>query len=83
MHRISINFPSGDLGYVHRVRNFAEDLYRQIQLTGLGTVQDIDRATDLVLVEIHHSRDLGTVRGILKKEIQRHHYGPDAVVQRL
>jgi hypothetical protein len=83
MHRITIEFPpSDDIGYIHRVRNFAEDLFRQIELTGEGTVRDIDRATDLLEVRIRRSQQLGHGLDVIRRELDRHHLAADATVRR-
>ncbi len=84
MHRFSIRLPAtGDIGYVGRVRNFAEDLYRHIEVAAIGTVRDIDRSTGLVTVEVYASRHLGTTRSAISKELRRHNLSADARVTRL
>ena len=81
--RITIRFPADrDDVYAHRVRNFAEDLYRQIQLTGMGTVADIDRAIDVVTVLVGTARHFGAVQGVIRKALQRHKFEHEAVVTR-
>ena len=83
MHRISIEFPqSADVGYIHRVRNFAEDLFRQIELTGEGTVRDINRATDRLEIHIRKSQQLGHGLEVIRRELDRHHLAADATVRR-
>lgn len=83
MHRISIDFPkTADTGYVGRVRNLAEDLYRQIELAGEGTVSDVDRATDRLEVSIHKSQHLGHGLEVIRRELDRHNLAADATVRR-
>lgn len=83
MHRITIQFPlpqTPDL--IHRVRNFAEDLYHKIEVAGMGTVPDIDGVTDQISIEIAQTRHIGVVATIVNKERHRHGFETDAVVTR-
>ena len=79
--RFTIAFPSGrDSAFAHRVLNFAEDIYRQIEKAGIGRMCDIDRSRDVVWFEVHNSHDLGLARKVLMRELADHHLTADATV---
>jgi hypothetical protein len=79
--RFTITFPAEkDSNFTHRVRNFAEDIYREIETTGLGAVCDIDQARDAVWFELNDSHDVGHARKILRRELENHRLTIDATV---
>ena len=66
---------NSDGSLTHQVRNFGEDLLRQIEQDGLGDVggiEAIDGATDTIRVHIHHTRKIGTVRKLVDKLLRAH-----------
>ena len=73
---ITITFPANhDDSLTHRIRNFGEDLWREIEEEGLGSVggiETVDRATDTVQISIHHTRKIGTVRKLADKMLKAH-----------
>ncbi|MEL7257917.1 MAG: hypothetical protein AAFN80_08735 [Pseudomonadota bacterium] len=73
---ITILFPTNSDGALtHQVRNFGEDLWREIEQTGLGDVggiETVDRATDKLKVQIHHTRKISTVRMLVDKLLKAH-----------
>ena len=68
---------------VHRIRNWAEDLYRQANQNGWGTVENPDTAVDTVCVVASSSRALGNLVGAVKRSLRHHKLLEDAVVERL
>lgn len=79
--RFTIIFPSGrETGFTHRVRNFAEEIYRQIEKTGLGIVSDTDQVRDEVWFELSDSHEVGHARKILRLELDNHRLTSDATV---
>jgi hypothetical protein len=70
MKRVLIQFPSDrPYDYYTRVFWFAEDLYSRIVTAGLGQMNDIDRARDLLFIDVASKHDLGTVKKIVQKAI--------------
>lgn len=73
---ITITFPANSDGSLtHQVRNFGEDLWREIEQTKLGDVggiEAVDRATDTLRVHIYHTRKIGTVRKLVEKLLKAH-----------
>jgi hypothetical protein len=68
---------------VHRIRNWAEDLHRQAQQNGWGTVEKSDNAVDRVCVVASSPRDLGNLAGAVKRSLKHHKLLDDAVVEKL
>jgi hypothetical protein len=58
--------PSIEVG--HRVRNFAEDVFRALRDEGLGTVPNMDTAQTEVRIEVAATRHLGRVRDAIKRQ---------------
>lgn len=66
---------NSDGALTHQVRNFGEDLWREIEQTDLGDVgglETVDRATDKLKVQIHHTRKINTVRKLVDKLLKAH-----------
>jgi hypothetical protein len=67
---------------VHRVHDFAEELQRQVERQGWGTVENPDTATDVVEVTVATPRALGDVAGAIKRALRRENLLAKAVVTR-
>lgn len=75
-------FPNKPNGFVHRLQNFAEDLYLKIARPGLGSVRDIDSIIDCAEVEVNAKRFLGKVSEQIHKALVRHNFA-DAIVYKV
>ena len=73
---ITITFPANhDDSLTHQIRNFGEDLWREIEkerLGSIGGIETVDRATDTLRISIHHTRKIGTVRKLVDKMLKTH-----------
>lgn len=73
---IRLTFPANTDGKLtHQVCNLGEDLYREIELAGLGDLGGlaaVDTATDMLLVTIKHRSMIGRVRGCVTKLVAKH-----------
>lgn len=61
----------------HRFRNLAEDLFRDIELTGLGAVPDIDTLTKTIRVIVKDKSRTAQVRHIIKRHVDQHYFTAD------
>ena len=66
---------------VHRIRNFAEDLQRSLLSSSIGTVENMDTATDTVLVCIRSARALGQASAAANAQLKRHNLLASAVLE--
>ena len=79
--RIVIRFPADQShDYYTKVLNFAEALWGPIVNAGLGKLSDTNRASEIVWVEVSARRHLGTVKGIIRKTLERHLLAADAMI---
>jgi hypothetical protein len=80
--RVTITFPSDKPYefYATHVFWFAETLQSVIRQAGLGTLNDIDRARDVIWVDLSDKHDLGKVKSIVRKTLERYSLTADAVV---
>lgn len=73
---ITIRFPTNrDGALTHQVRNFGEDLWREIEQADLGSVggiDTVDKATDTINVQIHNTRQISTIRKLVDKLLKAH-----------
>lgn len=73
---ILIQFPANpDANFVHRLRNLGEDLWREVERSGLGSVggiETVDCAADRLRVEIRKTRKIRTVRKLVEKLLAVH-----------
>ncbi len=78
----SIHF--GEDADLHRVRKFAKDLFLAIRETGtdLGTVENMNTATEEVFIEVAATRHMGRVRKIIEDELRKHDFGDVTVARR-
>jgi hypothetical protein len=79
--RVTITFPS-DRPYDFYTQVFwlAEALYSPIVHAGLGTLNDIDRAREVIWIDLSDKHDLGKVKGIVRKTLAKYSLTADAVV---
>jgi hypothetical protein len=73
---------SADSG-IHRIRNWAEDLYREVMQRVWGTVEPLDTATDRVWVTASSARVMGDLGLAVRRSLKKHHLFADAVVTKL
>ena len=73
---IRIEFPTNtDGSLTHQIRNLGEDLYRAIEVPGvgdLGGLATVDKATDQLELKIHRARMVGRTRTLVQKIIAMH-----------
>lgn len=67
---------------LHRVRNFAEDVFRSLRDDGLGTVPNMDTAVNEVHVEVRLKRQAGRVGQILRRHLRDHRFSA-ATIERM
>ena len=84
--RLAIKFPrpASDLpGFIHRVRNFAEDLARDLDRARLGEVENMDEAELQVFVLIPASRLFGEAATAARAQAKRHNLIEGASFERM
>ena len=71
MLKISIKYAVDHDGSVlHEVGNFQDELFKEIEMNGMGKVYDVDRIDGQLTIDISKKKDLGTINSIIKKKIQ-------------
>ena len=68
---------------MHRIRNFAEDLHRQLRAEEIGCVLNMDEARDEVLVEVVTARQLGSALRAIRAHLARSNFDDNISVVRL
>ena len=68
---------------ISRIRNFAEDLYRDLHAAGLGDVPNEGTATDEVNVDVSATRHLSRVLKAITLQLRKHNLEGDTVVSRV
>ena len=82
-HTLIVAFPTlQGLQNVHRIRNFAEVMYRLYMHNQRGIVEDMDAITDEFRIFIPKARFLGQVLKTLNDELKKHHLFEDAIVSK-
>ena len=66
--------------YIHRVRNCAEDLQREIVRKGYGSLGDIDSATDSITVTLTKRQQYATAQAVIEKTLVLHHFFDDTEI---
>lgn len=73
---ITIRFPeTSDGSLTHQIHNFGEDIWREIEQTGLGDVgglETVDRATDELSIKIFRTSKIWTVRKLVERILKAH-----------
>ena len=80
--RVTITFPS-DRPYDYYATSvfwFAEALHSPIVHDGLGKLNDIDHAREVIWIDLNDPHDLGKVKEIVRKTLAKHSLTADAVV---
>jgi hypothetical protein len=67
---------------VSRLRDTAEDLYREFMAQTIIEIPDMDSATTQLHIHLHATRHLGDVSAFLKKSLRRHGLAEHAVLTR-
>ena len=82
---LAIKFPSSTSGEIHRIRNFGEDLHRAFKNNGWAEIslEAIDRATDCLLVFVHHPKQLRRVEALIERMLSEQHLDQIGTVSRL
>ena len=79
--RIVIRFPADrPYEYYTDVFHFAEAVWAPIVRGGLGTLNDIDRAREVIWVELAATRFAGDVKEIVKRALKKHRLLEDATI---
>jgi hypothetical protein len=62
-------------GYIHRMRNFGETLYRTLQEHGWGSISlhEIDSATTRLRVGVFPRRSVHQIAQMIQKLLVKHH----------
>jgi hypothetical protein len=62
----------GDI--IHRIRNFGEDLYRELKRSGIAEIDlgEVDRATDQIRARKIRVRNVRTVSAFISGMLERH-----------
>ena len=83
-HGIHVEFADAkqDRDLIHRIRNFAEDLERELNRDGLGTVLNANTATDRVAIAVVRASLIGASRKVIVSELKRHNLDGSASVMR-
>jgi hypothetical protein len=73
---IILNFPKAiEPDMVHKIRNFSEELYGEIEETGLadmGGLEAADSVTTILKIEVKHAKKVRTTRKIVGKLLDSH-----------
>jgi hypothetical protein len=78
-----VSFPDvgGDTAaHVHRVRNWAEDLWHEAHDKGWGIVENADTATDRVSVAVANGRKLGDMSQAIRRSLRKHNLLKEALI---
>lgn len=67
---------------VHQIRNFAEDLDRQLQAQQLGRVENSDSAVGLIVVAVVSGRMFGKLLSVTRATLKRHNLLSDVTLHR-
>lgn len=80
--RLTITFPSDRPYefYATSVFWFAEALHSPIVHAGLGKLNDIDRAREVIWIDLADKHSLGKVKEIVRKTLARFSLTADAVI---
>jgi hypothetical protein len=67
---------------VHRIRNFGEDLYRELKRSGLAEIDldEVDRAIDQIHARAIKVRKVRTVSAFIAKMLEQHNLAEIAFV---
>ena len=68
---------------IHRFRNFGEDILRLLRDTCSVRIEEIDSATDSLVVRDIHRRDLGLVTQTITRALKKHHFDGSAKLVRV
>ncbi len=69
-------------GDIHRNRNMAEDLQRELLHRGCGTTSDPDTMTTEFRVWVRARRDLGDTAALVRAIVARHRMGDNVAIER-
>lgn len=74
---------SGDHDWLHRVRNFGEDVWGELNRTSLGeaSLEEIDSSIDQFKVTAS-KRNVGVVTDLLKRLLKRHNLADQVKIER-
>jgi hypothetical protein len=73
-YRVTIEFGDTTPDLTHRVRNFGEALYREFERTSGAAISldEVDRATNQLQVDVRATRHLGTALELVNKLLRQH-----------
>jgi hypothetical protein len=80
--RVTIAFPNDKPYefYASHVFWCAEPLRGEIVNAGLGTLNDVDRAREVIWIDLARKDNLGKVKTVVRKTLARHSLTDEAVV---
>ncbi len=81
--KIILRWLGGDHDLPHRVRNFGEDVWGELDRAGLGraSLEEIDRSIDAFNIEIA-KRNLGPATDLIHRLLKRHNLEQDVRIER-
>jgi len=73
----------GDI--IHRIRNFGEDLYRELKRTGLAEIDlgEVDRAIDQIRARTIKARKVRTASAFIERMLVQHKLAEIALVSQV
>ena len=79
-----IQFPSpASPDLMHRVLNYAEDVFRGLRDKGIGSIDDIDNyASGCFIVRVSASRHIGEVSSLISSLLVHHNLESQGIVSR-
>jgi hypothetical protein len=83
--RLTARFASpeaADDTFIHRVRNFAEDLQGSFERAGVAQVENMDAAVTSVCVIVESHRHLGSASTLVRATLKRYNLSEGALIQR-
>jgi hypothetical protein len=81
-YQVTFSYPFPGGTEVHRIRNWAEDVARQLQTAQLGDVPDMDSATTHVTVRALKRSHLSKALAVIRLSLRRHNLSDYATVVR-
>ena len=79
--RLTITFPSDrPYDFYDRVFWFAESLHDPIIASGLGTMNDVDKARETIWIDLIDRHSLGSAKKIIRKALAHYSLSNDALI---
>jgi hypothetical protein len=84
-HKLTVRVRNVDdepSSFIHRLRNFAEELHLDLHRHGYGSVPNMDSAIDEVIVLVTSKRYFGNALTRARALLKHHHLDDDAIFER-